>query len=323
MRFQVDAESAGTRLDRFLSEQVDTASRSLIQAWIRAGRLRIDGEVERKGSRKLRGAEVLELEPAEREPLRAKPEAIDISILFEDDHLAVVDKPAGMVVHASAGHQSGVLVNALLHRLTKLSKSGGPLRPGLVHRLDRFTSGLLVVAKHDAAHRRLQAQFQQRAVGKLYWAAVEGLLPADPRGDATLLRHGRAVKRDGVWWLRVDRPIGRDRRKRSRMAVAGCGREAVSDLRRLRVGSRHSLVAVQLHTGRTHQARVHLASVGHPVVGDPLYGARREAPELPGLDRFLLHARRLAFSHPASGEPLSFEAPLPADFESRLAALGL
>ncbi len=323
MRLEADDASAGLRLDQFLGEKLTEASRSLAQAWIRDGLVRIDGAEERRRSRRLRSGEVVEVEPVPRRPLRAEPEAIPLALLYEDDHLAVVDKPAGMNVHAGAGGASGTLVNALLHGLQSLSGVSGELRPGIVHRIDRGTSGLLVVAKHDRAHRILQDQFQRRTVGKLYWAAVEGALPTDPHTDAALLRHGRPVKRDGLWWLRLAMPIRRDKRNRVKMAIARNGREAVSDLRGLRAGKGYSLAAVRIHTGRTHQVRVHLASVGHPVVGDALYGARRRPPEAPGLERFLLHARRLEFKHPDSGAALRFEAPLPADFARRLSALGL
>ncbi len=323
MRLNAEPGRAGARLDLFLSKQIQGASRALIQEWIRDGHVRVDGQVERKGSHKLRGGETVEVEPTERKPLQAEPEAIDLDIVYEDSHVAVVDKPAGMNVHAGAGNRSGTLVNALLHHLSSLSGVSGALRPGLVHRLDRFTSGLLLVAKHDLAHRRLQEQFRRRIVDKQYWAAVEGVWPADPHDEPRLLRFGRPVMQDGHWWLRLERPIRRDKRNRIKMAVAHNGREAVSDVRCLRAGARYSLVAVRIHTGRTHQIRVHLASSGHPVVGDTLYGARREAPEVPDLERFLLHSRRLEFEHPDSGARMGFEAPLPADFEGRLAPLGL
>ena len=316
-------EAQGERLDQFVVKRFAETSRSLVQEWIRAGRVRVDGEVECKASRRLRGGETLEVDPAERPPLKAEPEAIDIAIVYEDDHLAVVDKAAGMNVHAGAGSASGTLVNALLHHLTSLSGSSGGMRPGIVHRLDRYTTGLLVVAKHDAAHRHLQAQFQNRQVDKRYWAAVEGQVPANPHDDPKLLRHGRPVMRNGVWWLRIEMPIRRDKRNRVKMAVAQNGREAVSDVRRLRGSDRFGLAEVRIHTGRTHQVRVHLASAGHPVVGDTIYGARKALPELPHLDRYLLHARSLEFEHPDTGARVRFEAPLPTDFGSCLRALGL
>lgn len=323
MRLEAGQEDAGQRLDRFVTARLEDPSRSLILRWIRAGRVAVDGNVERKAARKLRGGEVVDVDPAQRAPLKAVPEAIDISVLYEDDHLAVVDKPAGMNVHAGAGNATGTLVNAMLHHLGRLSTGASELRPGIVHRLDRYTTGAIVIAKRDRAHRRLQAQFQRRAVSKYYWAAVIGALPPDPHDDPKLLRRGRPVIRDGRWWLRLELPIRRDKRNRVKMAVAPNGREAVSEIRTLRSNKSYSAVEVRIHTGRTHQVRVHLASAGHPVVGDSLYGAPRALPGIRGLEGYLLHARRLEFDHPETGERMRFVAPLPADFKGRLAQLGL
>ena len=323
MRLDAERTDAGRRLDRFVSQRIETASRSLVQGWIRAGRVRVNGGVERKASRRLRGDENVDVDPAQRPPLRARPEAIDIDVLFEDDHIAVVNKPVGMIVHAGAGHRSGTLVNALLHHLDRLSGGPGSSRPGIVHRLDRFTTGAIVVAKHDSAHRLLQEQFQKREVRKLYWAVVERVFPSDPHADPRLLRHGRPVKRDGWWWLRVELPIRRDKRNRIKMAVAPNGREAISDVRLLRASRSYSAVEARIHTGRTHQVRLHLASTGHPVVGDSLYGARRAVPEAPGLARYMLHARRLEFDHPSTGERMRFDAPPDAEFVKLASQLGL
>lgn len=311
------------RLDRFLADRLEDVSRSRVGAWIREGRVRIDGTQVRKASRRMRPAEAVDVEPADPPPLAARPEAIDLSVVYEDEHLAVIDKEAGMSVHAGAGTASGTLVNALLHRFARLSGVSGALRPGIVHRLDRFTTGVMVVAKHDRAHGRLQKQFQRREVSKLYWAAVEGRLPSDPHDDARLLRHGRPVMRNGKWWLRLEMPIRRDKRNRVKMAAALGGREAVSDVRALRSGGQSALVEVRIHTGRTHQVRVHLSSAGHPVVGDSLYGARRNRAGVPAPGRYLLHARSLGFVHPETGEAVRFEAPPPRDFRAALLALGL
>lgn len=323
MRFEASPDCDPMRLDHFLVERIVDNSRAQIQEWIRSGRVQVDGYEERKGSRKLRGNETISVQPAERPPLRAVPEAIDIRVVHEDGHLAVIDKAAGMAVHAGAGQASGTLVNALLHHFQRLSSLSGDLRPGIVHRLDRYTSGLLVVAKDDRSHRRLQEQFQNREVDKLYWAAVEGSLQADPQDDPKLLRHGRPVMRDGTWWLRIDLPIRRDKRNRVKMVAAHGGREAVSEVRCLRTADRYALAEVRIQTGRTHQVRVHLASAGHPVVGDAIYGARKSAPGASQLDRYLLHARYLAFAHPITGESMTFESPLPEDFADHLAPLGL
>ena len=306
-----------------MTERIEDASRSQVLSWIRAGRVRVNGAVVRKASRKLRAGDVLEVDPAPRPPLAARPEAIDISVLYEDDHLAFIDKAPGMMVHSGAGQRTGTLVNALLHRFASLSQESGATRPGIVHRLDRFTSGAMVVAKTDRAHRHLQEQFRARRVVKHYWAAVEGSLPSDPHDDPRLLRKGRPIMRNKRWWLRLELPIRRDKRNRVKMAVSTVGREAISDMRLLRGNPRFSLVEVCIHTGRTHQVRLHLASVGHPVVCDSLYGARRSLPAVPGLKRFLLHSRRLEFKHPESGERMRFEAPLPPDFSVCLLQLGL
>lgn len=323
MRFTATEEDARERLDRFIAGQLEDVSRSRVLSWIRAGRVQVSGAPQRKASHRLRPGETVDVEPADPPPLTVQPEAIDLSILYEDDHLAVVNKEAGMSVHAGAGIRSGTLVNALLHHFADLSAVSGAARPGIVHRLDRFTTGVMVVAKRDRAHRRLQEQFQSRKVSKLYWAAVEGCVPADPHGNARLQRHGRPVMQDGKWWLRIDMPIRRDKRNRVKMATGYRGRQAVTDMRAMRTGRGNSLVEVRIHTGRTHQVRVHLSSAGHPVVGDRLYGARRRQAlaGLPG--RHLLHARRLGFTHPETARPMQFEAPLPADFEAGLKALGL
>ncbi len=323
MRLDAGAEAAGERLDRYLAARLEEASRSRVLAWIREGRVRVGGSPERKASRKLSGGEAIDVEPSEPPALRAEPEPLDLRILYQDDHVAVVDKPAGMSVHGGAGRSSGTLVNALLHHLDSLAGAPGALRPGIVHRLDRFTTGALVVAKTDRAHRRLQEQFRRREVAKLYWAAVEGVLPSDPHDDPKLLRRGRAVMQGGRWWLRLEMPIRRDRRNRVKMAAGINGREAVSDVRALRSGGGFALAEVRIHTGRTHQVRVHLASAGRPVVGDTLYGARRRPGGGALPQRYLLHAAALEFDHPESGARMRFGVPLPADFEAGLASLGL
>ncbi len=235
------------------------------------------------------------------EPVAAEPaaEAIPLEIVFEDEHLLVLDKPAGLVVHPGAGRASGTLVNALLHRVKDLSGVGGVLRPGIVHRLDRGTSGLLVVAKDDASHRALAAQFASRAVEKEYLALVLGV-PAPRQGE-------------------IDKPIGRHPVQRKRMAVRSGGREARSSYRVLEAFDGAALLRVTIHTGRTHQIRVHLAAIGHPVAGDAIYGGGRRPPAaaaaLALLDRPALHAARLAVDHPADGRRLRFESPLPPDIE--------
>ena len=246
----------------------------------------------------LRGGEIVEVQPAEAPPLNATAEDIPLATLYEDADLVAIDKPAGMVVHAGAGVHSGTLVNALLHRFESLSAVGGALRPGIVHRLDRFTSGVLLVAKHDAAHRALAGQFAGRQVTKTYLALVQGEVKA---GSG-----------------RIERPISRDPVHRTRMtARLAEGRAAWSEFTVLRRFHGFTLLEVRIGTGRTHQIRVHLASLKHPVVGDTLYGAAAE----PELGRFFLHAHRIEFLQPTTGEPVVVVSPLAPELEAWLARL--
>jgi 23S rRNA pseudouridine1911/1915/1917 synthase len=276
---------------------------------IAAGGVLVDGRAARPSLRLKAGQSVSVRLPAPR-PAEPAAEDIPITVVHEDRHLLVVDKPAGLVVHPGAGRASGTLVNALLHRVRDLSGIGGVLRPGIVHRLDRGTSGLLVVAKDDATHLALSRQFSGRTVEKEYLAVVLGV----PRA------------REGA----IDAPIGRDPVHRQRMSVrAPRGRTARSTYRVVEALDGAALLRVRIATGRTHQIRVHLAALGHPVAGDATYGGRRSPasrrPEaraaLEALARPALHAARLAFTHPATGERLSFESPLPADLQDLLAAL--
>jgi 23S rRNA pseudouridine1911/1915/1917 synthase len=301
MRLLAESSDAGKRLDQMLHERLPQFSRSRIQEWIKGGRVLVDGAPERP-SRVVRGAEIVELEPAEPPPLHAAPEDIPLAILYEDEDLVAVDKPAGMVVHAGAGIHSGTLVNALLHRFEALSGVGGPLRPGIVHRLDRYTSGVLLVAKNDAAHRQLAAQFSGRRVEKVYLALV----------------HGRVLLESG----RIERPIARDPVHRTRMtARLAEGRAAWSEYRVLRRFARFTFLEVRIGTGRTHQIRVHLASIGHPVAGDALYGAPARIEGMPPLGRYFLHAHRIRFRRPSTGMELVVEAPLPAALAEWMEAL--
>jgi len=263
--------------------------------------VRVDGRPE-KPSFILRGEESIEVEPAALPPLRAEPESIELEVLYEDSDVAVINKPAGMVVHAGAGCRAGTLVNALLYRFGRLSELGGELRPGIVHRLDRFTSGVLLVAKHDLAHRSLAEQFARRTVEKVYLALVHGCLKQN---------HGS-----------IDRPIARDPVRRVRMtARLSTGRAARSDYRVLQRFQDFTLLEVRIATGRTHQIRVHLSSIGHPVAGDRLYGAPARIAGRPPLARCFLHAWRLTFLHPSTGRPLTIEAPLPEELESWIRGL--
>jgi 23S rRNA pseudouridine1911/1915/1917 synthase len=238
------------------------------------------------------------VEPAEPAPLKATAEDIPLRVLYEDEGVVAIDKPAGMVVHAGAGVHSGTLVNALLHRFGALSGVGGELRPGIVHRLDRFTSGVLLVAKNDAAHQKLAAQFASRQVDKVYLALVQG-----------------TVKQETG---RIERPISRDPVHRTRMtARLSDGRAASSEYRVKRRFAKFTLLEVRIGTGRTHQIRVHLASIGHPVVGDALYGAQAQ----PALGRFFLHAHRIRFRSPATGQEVVVESPLAPELVRWIAGL--
>ncbi|HJT88492.1 MAG TPA: RluA family pseudouridine synthase, partial [Bryobacteraceae bacterium] len=233
---------------------------------------------------------------------RAEPEPIPLRVLYEDEDLVAIDKPAGMAVHAGAGIHSGTLVNALLHRFGALSGIGGALRPGIVHRLDRFTSGVLLAAKNDAAHQALAAQFSSRRVEKTYLALVHG-----------------AVKGETG---RIDRPIARDPSRRVRMtARLGQGRAAWTEYRVLRRWAQFTLLEVRIGTGRTHQIRAHLSSIGHPVAGDTLYGAAARVEGRPPLGRYFLHAFRIRFRQPSTGIEITVEAPLPEELALWMAGL--
>jgi 23S rRNA pseudouridine1911/1915/1917 synthase len=292
---RVAREDAGLRLDRFLAISLPQFSRSRLQTLIEQGFVRLNGEKPRARAL-VRKDDVVQVEEPPVEKIGAAPEAIPLQVLFEDDDLLVIDKPAGMVVHPGAGNQEHTLVNALLAHCTTLSGIGGKERPGIVHRLDKETSGCLVVAKHDAAHRELSKQFAARTVKKTYLALVAG----------------RLKKPSGT----IDAPIARHPVHRQRMSVAKPerGRSAKTEYRVVRSGSEISLVECQLHSGRTHQIRVHLHHLGHPVLGDKLYAAK-SARDFP---RQMLHAWRLGFTHPRSGEWKEFEAAIPSDFAAVL-----
>src|SRR5438105_6556794 len=307
INFVAAPEDAGKRLDQYLVSRLSEASRARIQQLISDGKVQVN-DSHAKASLRLRvGDQVSVLGPSQAAPLRAIPEEIPLDIVYEDDDLVIVNKAAGMMVHAGAGatedaRNRGTLVNALLHRFGKLSGVGGEWRPGIVHRLDRGTSGLIVVAKNDEAHRRLATQFARRLVKKTYIALVHGSLKQD---------HGT-----------ISSSISRDRVRRTRMTTRRSGgREAITHYR-VRRGpdtrfGKFALLELQIDTGRTHQIRVHLASLGHPVVGDALYGAPRELRarngEAAALSRNFLHAVALQFHHPRTGTALSLSIPLPEE----------
>jgi 23S rRNA pseudouridine1911/1915/1917 synthase len=294
---EASSRDRGKRLDQFLRERLPQFSRSRLQDWIEQGRVLVDGAPQKR-SHLLKGAERIQVQPGELPPLRATPENLPLDILYEDADVIAVNKPAGMLVHTGAGRHSGTLVNAVLHRFGRLSSVGGELRPGIVHRLDRFTSGVILIARNDLAHRHLAEQFAARQVEKIYVALV----------------HGRVKKERG----RIDTPIARDPVRRVRMtARLAHGRQAITSYQVLKRFEKFTLLEVKIGTGRTHQIRVHLASVGHPVVGDKLYGAPAGT-----LGRYFLHARQITFTSRRSGERITVSAPLPGDLESYLAALG-
>jgi 23S rRNA pseudouridine1911/1915/1917 synthase len=314
--FVASPEQGGQRLDHFLVGQLPDISRARVQRLIEQEKVLVDKKPA-KASLRLRGGESIAIVgEIQRPPLKAIAEEIPLEIVYEDEDLAVVNKPAGMMVHAGAGateddRNRGTLVNALLHHFRNLSGVGGEWRPGIVHRLDKLTSGLIVVAKNDETHRKLAVQFARRQVKKTYLALVHGWLKQD-RGT-------------------ISSSISRDRIRRTRMTTRRSGgREAISHYSvQKRIDSKYgkfSLLEVQIDTGRTHQIRVHLASLGHPVVGDTLYGAPREicvkdraAISLP---RNFLHAAKLTLQQPTTGESMRFSAALPVELERFLAEIG-
>ena len=301
MQLSSHPADAGKRLDQVLHERLPEFSRSRIQEWIRTGLVRVNGSG-RRASYLVRRDDSIEVQPADPAPLRAEPEDIPLRVLYEDHDLVAIDKPAGMVVHAGAGVHSGTVVNALLHRFGTLSSSGGPLRPGIVHRLDRFTSGVLLAAKSDFAHQALAAQFAGRQIEKVYIALV----------------HGKLKPESG----RINQPIARDPIRRTRMtARLSQGREARTEYRVLRRFAKFTLLEVRIGTGRTHQIRVHLSSLGHPVAGDTVYGAPAKVDDQPPLGRYFLHAHRIRFRLPSTGQEIAIESPLPYELESWMAGL--
>ena len=284
----ISAAEAGLRLDRFLAGLRPDFSRSRLQDFIRDGHAKVNGTAS-KPSFPLREGDFVELDiPVETAPSPLSAQEMPLGILFEDAHLLVLDKPAGLVVHPGAGNREGTLANGLLHHCAGIEVVGGTERPGIVHRLDKETSGCLVVAKTESAHRQLAGQFASRDVDKTYLALVDGT-PRMPHGT-------------------IEAAIGRHPVHRQKMAVVERGRDALTRYRVLEAREGKALVQAQPKTGRTHQIRVHLKHLGHPVSGDPAYGRRGS------FERHMLHAWKLEFTHPATGERVSFTAPLPADF---------
>lgn len=313
-QFLAAPENAGQRLDRAIASLYPELSRTRVQELIEAGLILIDGQRAKKGAQPLRAGQIITVEAPERPAIEAQAESIPLDVLYEDEDVIVINKPAGMTVHAGAGNTTGTLVNALLGRGQSLSQGGDALRPGIVHRLDKETSGVILVAKNDAAHAKLGEAFRQRSVKKTYLALVQGELK----------------EKSG----RIELAIGRDPIRRTRMTTQrkSWHGEALIDARPARTDWRSlahidatTVVEVQLHTGRTHQIRVHFSAIKHPVVGDTLYGAamqlRVKNKTLPQLQRNFLHAAKLGFTQPRSGEWLEVRAPLPEELHSFLKTL--
>jgi 23S rRNA pseudouridine1911/1915/1917 synthase len=312
--FTVSPEEAGERLDRYLAARLPGISRTRIQERIAEGGVLVGGRPAR-ASHRLEPGDAVEIQLAEEPPREAAPEAIPLDILYEDGDLIAVNKPAGIIVHPGAGVRSGTVANALLGRYGRLSTVGGPERPGIVHRLDKGTSGVLLVARNDEAHRRLVREFVERRVEKTYLALV----------------HGRLEHATG----QISLAVARDLRRRTRMTTRRReGRQALTSWRVLArlgapqeksAGESFTLVEADLHTGRTHQIRVHFSAMGHPVVGDALYGAARRlrvaGAEIPSPGRPWLHAARVRLAHPRTGAPLDLRAPLPAELRRWLLEL--
>lgn len=296
MILQAGPEDRGLRLDVFLARRLGSVTRSHIQTLNRTGAVRIAGRQEKSGYR-LRGDEAVEVDLDARPATVLEPRDIPLSTVYEDEDLAVIEKPAGLVVHPGAGTGLDTVAHGLLHKFRNLSQAGGAGRPGIVHRLDKWTSGLLIVARNDWAHARLSRAFQDRSIEKAYMALV----------------HGKVRQASGEITLN----IGRNSRLRTRMsAMTNRGRTALSAYQRLEVIGDYSLLRIRIKTGRTHQIRVHLAAIGHPVVGDDVYGERRFAQftrKFGNPGRYFLHAAELKFAHPRTGEVLQFHSPLPVE----------
>jgi 23S rRNA pseudouridine1911/1915/1917 synthase len=307
---RLEPAHAGWRLDRALADAVPTLSRERLKALIRSGAVKSEGSAVRDPALKVRGGEALQVAIPEPTPAHNEPQDIPLTIVFEDEHLLVVDKPAGLVVHPAAGNFDGTLVNALLHHCAgKLSGIGGVARPGIVHRIDKDTSGLLVVAKTDVAHEGLAKQFAAHSIDRRYLAIVSGV----PKASSGI----------------VDAPLARSATNRKKIAIVEGqrGKRAVTHWSRLELLNDAALVECRLETGRTHQVRVHMASIGHALLGDPVYGRAgkthgRLLKEL-GFHRQALHAAELGFTHPVTKHRLSFSSPMPPDMQELKRALGV
>lgn len=293
----VEEDMEGERLDSFVSDMLEELSRSMVQTLIKEGKVRVAGQAA-KASYRVKNGDEIQVELPELQAVTIEAQNIDLPIIYQDEDLVVVDKPKGMVVHPAHGNWEGTMVNALLYHVKDLSGINGEIRPGIVHRLDKDTSGVMVAAKNDFAHRSLAEQIRVHSINREYIALVHGLIKENL----------------GT----IDAPIGRSKQDRKKMAVVKDGREAVSEYEVLERFKNYTLVRVKLLTGRTHQIRVHFAYIKHSVVGDPLYGSNRKHFNL---DTQALHARILGFVHPRTGEYMEFESPVPDYLQDIIAEL--
>lgn len=298
INLEVSFEDANKRIDAFVSSKVEDVSRTQVQRLIEEGKILVKGK-KIKSNYKVKEGDSISIEIPDPVKIDILPEDIDIEIIYEDDDVAVVNKPQGMVVHPAAGNYTGTLVNALLSRCSNLSGINGEIRPGIVHRIDKDTSGVLVIAKNDNAHKKLSEQIKEHSVNRIYVAIVEGVIKND----------------SGV----INLPIGRHPVERKKMAVVSKGgRNAVTHFKVIERFKENTLIEAKLETGRTHQIRVHMAYIGHPLVGDPVYGYKKQKYKLKGQ---ALHAMTLGFIHPTKGEYMEFSAPLPDYFNELLRKL--
>ncbi|MBU9712443.1 RluA family pseudouridine synthase [Evansella tamaricis] len=298
--FKIKTEEKGIRLDKYISEQFPQWSRSLIQQWIKDGNVVVNG-VATKSNYKIAYGDEIEITEPDLEPLNVEAEEMNLDIVYEDSDVLVVNKPRGMVVHPAPGHHRGTLVNGLMAHCKDLSGINGVMRPGIVHRIDKDTSGLLMVAKNDLAHESLVEQLKNKTTKRMYSAIVSGVIPHD-KGT-------------------VDAPIGRNPEDRQSMVVTDQNsREAVTHFEVMERFNNHTYVACQLETGRTHQIRVHMKYIGFPIINDPKYGPKRKHHKFP-IEGQALHAEILGFSHPRTKEEMSFRVPLPEDMEDCLTYL--
>ena len=310
MKLQAGPEDRGLRLDVFLAQRLENLTRSQIQLLNRSGAIRIEGHADKSGYR-IRGGEIIEVDLHPFAPPSLMPEQIPLQIYFEDPDLAVVEKPAGLVVHPGSGTREATLVHGLLYHFQQLSSAGGEARPGIVHRLDKKTSGLLIVARNNVAHARLSRDFQERKIQKTYVALV----------------HGKPRQQSGT----IELSVGRHPTVRTRMTATRShgghsfkGRSAFTEYRILEEFRGFALLEVKIKTGRTHQIRVHLSAIGHPVVGDEVYGEssyRQFVKKYGPLNRYFLHATALRLNHPGTGEPLEFHSPLPSELQNLLQSI--